>query len=76
MFDISFRCSAPVYKEMDKRTREFLEKISTMLREQFSADMSAVYLNKMIEHLETFYEDVESELVDKKNKCENDIEGL
>lgn len=46
-----------------------------MLREQFSADMSAVYLNKMIEHLETFYEDVVSELVDKKRKSESDIEG-
>lgn len=60
---------------MDERTREFLETITAMLREQFSPETCTGYLNKMVQHLDTFYEDVVSELVDKKKKCENDIEG-
>lgn len=80
MYDLVFVwrlfCSAQVYKEMDQRTRDFLATITTMLRQHFSAETSSGYLNKLIEHLEQFYEDVVAELVDKKKKCENDIEGM
>lgn len=61
---------------MDEHTRKFLDLITSMLREQFSSEASAGYLNELIDHLKTFYEDVVSELEARKEKREADIKSM
>lgn len=60
---------------MDEITQRFLEIVKPKLQEQFSTDKCSMYLNKMVEHLETFYNDVVYELELKKERAMNKIEG-
>lgn len=56
-------------------THGFLQEISQMLRKQYAPDISGNYLFKMVDHLETFYEDVKDELKEKELKIQDEIEG-
>lgn len=60
---------------MDARTRSFLAKFKDNLDSLFSKELSTVYLEKMEDHLETFYEDVNDELETKRINMAKKVDG-
>lgn len=54
---------------------EFLQNISNRLIVYYKADLSMVYLHKMVEHLKTFFDDIIAELDEKSTKIRDEIEG-
>lgn len=60
---------------MNATTQNFLEVFTPKLDELFDKELSSVYLNSMNEHLQTFYNDVLSELEIKQDAMTKRIEG-
>lgn len=60
---------------MDVKTRDFLARFKSKLDRLFSAELSAVYLDKMGDHLETFYDDVNDELDTKHINMAKKVDG-
>lgn len=67
--------SGRVYAAMDAKTRDFLAKFKSKLDRLFSKELSAVYLDKMGDHLETFYDDVNDELDTKHINMAKKVDG-
>lgn len=61
---------------MNETTYNFLGVFTPKLDELFDKELSSVYLNSMNEHLQTFYDDVLSELQTKENTMSKRIEGM
>lgn len=55
---------------------EFLQNISNRLVAYYKADLSMVYLHKMVEHLKLFFDDIIAELEDKSTVIRGQIEGI
>lgn len=64
-----------VCDEMNKATHDFLTEFSSKLDKLFSRDASCTYLDRMVDHLKTFYKDVYIELEDKRIGITQSIEG-
>lgn len=60
---------------MNATTHDFLSEFTPKLAELFHPDLSVAYLDQMNDHLQTFYNDVLSELGTKQTKMLGRIDG-
>lgn len=60
---------------MNATTHDFLAKFTPKLEKLFDRELSSVYLDRMNEHLQTFYNDVLAELRIKEQAMCGRIEG-
>lgn len=60
---------------MNATTHDFLAEFTPKLAKLFHQDLSMDYLHQMNDHLQTFYNDVLSELETKQNKMLGRIDG-
>lgn len=60
---------------MNATTHDFLVEFTPKLEKLFPKQLSSGYLDSMNEHLQTFYNDVLTELGNKQEAMSNKIEG-
>lgn len=68
-----YRCR--MREAMNATTNNFLSEFTPKLVKLFHSDLCAAYLDQMNDHLQTFYNDVLSELETKQNKMLGRIDG-
>lgn len=61
---------------MNATTYDFLAEFTPKLEKLFHSELSSVYLDRMNEHLQTFYNDVLSELEKKQADMTDRIDGM
>lgn len=61
---------------MNATTYDFLAEFTPKLDKLFHNELSSVYLDRMNEHLQTFYNDVLSELEKKQADMIDRIDGM
>lgn len=54
---------------------DFLQTISKRLVHYYKADVSSSYLERMTDHLKTFFDDITGELEDRSTALQTQIEG-
>lgn len=54
---------------------DFLQTISNRLMRYYKADVSSGYLERMTDHLKTFFDDIIGELEDRSSTLQSQIEG-
>lgn len=74
MFSNTFR--SRLREEMNATTHEFLLEFTPKLEKLFHRELSSVYLDRMNEHLQTFYNDVLAELENKQADMTLRIDGM